>query len=85
MVSIIPGIISRLGNVDPDLAQPLFPGCDVTAAEVVWAVRHEGALDADDVLHRRTRLGLVAKDAETARPKVTELVERSLRGLSESG
>lgn len=77
--------VAALGDVDPDLARPLFPGCDVTAAEVVWAVRHEGALDADDVLHRRTRLGLVAEDTEAARPRVTELVERALRGLTESG
>jgi glycerol-3-phosphate dehydrogenase len=74
--------VAALGDVDPELARPLFPGCAITAAEVVWAVRHEGALDADDVLHRRTRLGLVPEDAERAHPVVSDLVERALRGLT---
>ncbi|PXY30927.1 glycerol-3-phosphate dehydrogenase/oxidase [Prauserella muralis] len=73
--------VAALGEVDPELGRPLFPGCEVTAAEVVWAVRHEGALDADDVLHRRTRLGLVPEHAEAARATVTDLVERTLNGL----
>ncbi|TLW91627.1 glycerol-3-phosphate dehydrogenase/oxidase [Saccharomonospora piscinae] len=73
--------VAALGDVDPALARPVADGSDVTAGEVVWAVRHEGALSADDVLHRRTRLGLVAPEAEAARPEVTDLVERSLRGL----
>lgn len=76
--------VAAVGDLDPDLSRPLFPGCDVTAAEVVWAVRHEGALDTDDVLHRRTRLGLVPADAEAARPVVDDLVSRSLAGLANS-
>ncbi|MEU3274744.1 glycerol-3-phosphate dehydrogenase/oxidase [Saccharomonospora sp. NPDC006951] len=77
--------VAALGDVDPELGRPLFPGCDITAAEVVWAVRHEGALDADDVLHRRTRLGLVPSRAEAARETVADLVGRTLRGLGEPG
>lgn len=73
--------VAALGDVDPELARPVCPGRAVTAAEVVWAVRHEGALDADDVLHRRTRLGLVPSDAEAARDTVRDLVDRTLRGL----
>jgi len=73
--------IAALGELDPDLAQPVAPGLEVTAAEVVWAVRHEGALDADDVLHRRTRIGLVPRDLEAARPRVHDLVRRAIAGL----
>lgn len=76
--------VAALGEVDPELARPLFPGCEVTAAEVVWAVRHEGALDADDVLHRRTRIGLVPKEADAARDVVADLVDRTTRGLHET-
>ncbi|NIJ10358.1 glycerol-3-phosphate dehydrogenase [Saccharomonospora amisosensis] len=76
--------VAALGEVDRRLARPLFDGCETTGAEVVWAVRHEGALDADDVLHRRTRLGLVPGEAEAARARVSELVDRALRGLSET-
>ncbi|MEV6907005.1 glycerol-3-phosphate dehydrogenase/oxidase [Amycolatopsis sp. NPDC051071] len=74
--------IAALGEVDPELGLPLFDGTEISAAEVVWAVRHEGALDVEDVLERRTRLGLVAPDAEAARSRVQELVGKSLAGLS---
>ncbi|WP_405009354.1 glycerol-3-phosphate dehydrogenase/oxidase [Kitasatospora sp. NBC_01539] len=49
-------------------------GIDVTRAEIAYAVTHEGALDAADVLHRRTRIGLVPADAERARPAVEEII-----------
>lgn len=54
---------------------------DVTRAEVEWAVTHEGALDADDVLDRRTRIGLVPTDRAAVREVVGELVEDALRRL----
>jgi glycerol-3-phosphate dehydrogenase len=34
----------------------------VTRAEFEFAVTHEGALDIEDILDRRTRIGLVAED-----------------------
>jgi glycerol-3-phosphate dehydrogenase len=51
-------------------------GLDITRAEIEFAVTHEGALDVDDVLHRRTRIGLVAADADRARDDVRAIVER---------
>ncbi|WP_037317781.1 glycerol-3-phosphate dehydrogenase/oxidase [Amycolatopsis orientalis] len=74
--------IAALGEVDPELGLPVSEHTDISAAEVVWAVRHEGALDVEDVLERRTRLGLVAADAEAARSRVQELVDKSLAGLT---
>jgi glycerol-3-phosphate dehydrogenase len=74
--------VAALGQVEPEFAAPLFDGTEITAAEVVWAVRHEGALNADDVLDRRTRLSLVPADAAAARPRVQELVAKALAGLS---
>jgi glycerol-3-phosphate dehydrogenase len=47
---------------DPALLRPIADGIPVTGAELLWAVRHEGALDEDDVLDRRTRIGLVPAD-----------------------
>jgi glycerol-3-phosphate dehydrogenase len=73
--------VHAIGLVDPALAEPVAPG--VTAAEVVWAVRQEGALDVEDVLQRRTRIGLVDADAEAARPAVADLVARTLTGLAQ--
>ncbi|MFC9250840.1 glycerol-3-phosphate dehydrogenase/oxidase [Amycolatopsis thailandensis] len=74
--------VAALGEVDPELGLPLSAGTEISAAEVVWAVRHEGALDVEDVLERRTRLGLVTSDAEAARARVQELVDKSLAGLA---
>ncbi|MCW2569251.1 MAG: glpD [Mycobacterium sp.] len=50
----------------------------VTGAEVLFAVRHEGALDADDVLHRRTRIALVPAEAAACRTAVGEMVTLGL-------
>jgi glycerol-3-phosphate dehydrogenase len=50
------------------------PGLDVLGVEVLHALRAEGALDADDILDRRTRIGLVAADRERARPAVQALL-----------
>jgi glycerol-3-phosphate dehydrogenase len=61
---------------DPELAAPLAPSVRVLGAEVVWALRAEGALDIDDILERRTRLSLVPEDAQAARAGVERLVER---------
>lgn len=56
----------------PELQTPIAPGLRTTHAEVKFAVRHEGALSADDVLDRRTRIGLSAADRELALPAVLE-------------
>jgi glycerol-3-phosphate dehydrogenase len=54
---------------------------DITRAEIEWAVTHEGALDADDVLDRRTRIGLVPADRAAVGDVVTELVAEALARL----
>ena len=41
---------------------PVVDGIDVTRAEFEYAVTHEGALTVDDLVDRRTRIGLVAGD-----------------------
>jgi glycerol-3-phosphate dehydrogenase len=43
---------------------PVAAGIDVTRAEFEYAITHEGALDIDDIVDRRTRIGLVAADRE---------------------
>lgn len=50
----------------PRPGDPVAEGIDVTRAEFEFAVTHEGALDAGDILDRRTRIGLVAADRERA-------------------
>ncbi|WP_435972566.1 glycerol-3-phosphate dehydrogenase/oxidase [Streptomyces sp. Qhu_M48] len=58
--------VHALGLDDPALAVPVVPGHPVTGAELLWAVRHEGALDTGDLLDRRTRIGLVPEDRAKA-------------------
>ena len=74
--------VAALAEFEPQLAEPLAPGVDVTAAEVVWAVRHEGGMDVDDVLDRRTRIGLVEADRAAALPAARELVTKALAGVT---
>jgi glycerol-3-phosphate dehydrogenase len=45
-------------------ADPVAEGIDVIRAEFEYAITHEGALDVDDIVDRRTRIGLVAADRE---------------------
>jgi len=59
-----PAVVA-LADGDPSLAEPLVPGLPYLRAEAVYAARHEMARSVDDVLSRRTRARLLARD-ETA-------------------
>ncbi|WP_433336753.1 glycerol-3-phosphate dehydrogenase/oxidase [Spirillospora sp. CA-294931] len=61
-------LVAALARDDASLLEPVVPGLPVVGAELAWAVRHEGALDAADLLDRRTRIGLVGRDREAALP-----------------
>jgi glycerol-3-phosphate dehydrogenase len=56
----------RTGLDDDELLAPGPAG--VTLAELVFGVTHEGAHDVDDLLDRRTRVGLVPADRVLAEP-----------------
>ena len=49
-------------QADPTLAEPIVDGLPYTRAEVHFAARHEMAGSVDDVLSRRTRARLLARD-----------------------
>ena len=49
-------------------------GIDVTRAEFEYAVTHEGALSVDDIVDRRTRIGLVDTDRERVVTVAEELL-----------
>src|ERR1700727_1691160 len=44
--------------------EPVAEGIDVIRAEFEYAVTHEGALTVDDIVDRRTRIGLVESDRD---------------------
>ena len=54
--------------------EPVADGLDVTRAEFSYAVTHEGAMTVDDVLDRRSRVGLVPADRAAAEPAAREAV-----------
>jgi glycerol-3-phosphate dehydrogenase len=76
-----PAVVALAGG-DPALLAPLAPGLDVLGVEVLHALRSEGALDAGDVLDRRTRIGLVPADRERAQPAVAALIAADRQALA---
>lgn len=76
-----PSLVARYGSEAGLVAEagaltPIAEGIDVTHAELAFAVSHEGALDVDDLLDRRTRIGLVAADRERAMPAAEDALTR---------
>lgn len=69
------GPVLDIAADDPALLDPVAPDLPVSLAELVFAVRHEGALDADDLLDRRTRIGLVSTDRDRARDAAAQAFE----------
>jgi glycerol-3-phosphate dehydrogenase len=65
-------VLASAGCARP--AEPVADGIDVTRAEFAYAVSHEGAMTADDILDRRTRIGLVAADRARACDVAEEFV-----------
>ncbi|MHA7306641.1 glycerol-3-phosphate dehydrogenase/oxidase [Arthrobacter sp. TMN-49] len=59
--------VQALQRRDPILSDPLFEGSEITGAELLFAVRAEGATTVEDLLERRTRLAFVPEDAARAR------------------
>ncbi|MDB5654746.1 MAG: hypothetical protein JWQ94_2359 [Tardiphaga sp.] len=75
--------VSDILQADPKLSAPIVEGLPHSEAEVVYAIRHEMAGSIDDVLSRRMRARLMARDASAqAAPRVAEILKSEL-GLSE--
>ncbi|MGH9184664.1 MAG: FAD-dependent oxidoreductase, partial [Acidimicrobiales bacterium] len=76
--------VLALADTDPALAEPLVPGLPYRRAEAIYAVRHEMARSLDDVLARRTRARLLARDASAgAAHDVADLIGAELGWTTE--
>jgi glycerol-3-phosphate dehydrogenase len=53
------GAVAALAGGRRELLEPLAPGVPASAAELLWAERHELAITAEDLVDRRVRAGLV--------------------------
>ena len=77
-------VVQALVDADASLGVPLVEGLPYLRAEAVYAVRHEMARTVDDVLSRRTRARLQARDASAAAaPAVAELIGTELAWSAE--
>jgi glycerol-3-phosphate dehydrogenase len=54
--------VTRIAAQSADLRLQLVKGLPYTAAEVVYAARHEMAMTVEDVIERRTRIAMLARD-----------------------
>lgn len=71
--------IRALQTHEPGAGQKMHPKLGLTAAEVIWHVRHEMARTVGDVLARRSRsLLLDAQASMSAAPRVAEVMAREL-------
>jgi len=59
-------VVAAMVKADPALAEPLVPTLPYLRAEAVHAARYEMARNLDDVLARRTRAVILARDASAA-------------------
>src|SRR5690554_4750513 len=66
--------VERLAREHPQCAGAIFDGCAVAGEELLFGVLAEGAASVDDLLDRRTRLGLVPADAKRARPAAERIL-----------
>ncbi|MEU8819747.1 glycerol-3-phosphate dehydrogenase/oxidase [Actinoplanes sp. NPDC048796] len=63
--------VLALIDAEPALGEPLAGAGDYLAAEVVYAVTHEGARHLDDVLTRRTRISIETPDRGVTAARAT--------------
>ena len=76
--------VTDILHADPSLQRQIVEGLPHSEAEIVYAVRHELACTVDDVLSRRIRARLMARDASgRAAARVGEILQAEL-GLSSS-
>ena len=66
--AVLAEAVAVTGLSEEELLAPISPALPATLAELVFGVTHEGARTVEDLLDRRTRIGLVPEDRELARP-----------------
>ncbi|MDN6707162.1 glycerol-3-phosphate dehydrogenase/oxidase [Corynebacterium glyciniphilum] len=66
--------VLRTCPVDRPL-EPVAPGIDTVRAEFAWHVTHEAALTVEDLIDRRSRIGLVDADREACLAAAQEILD----------
>lgn len=77
-------LVERFGHEAPEVLRrcpierpldPVAPGIDTVRAEFAWHVTHEGAATVEDLIDRRSRIGLVDADREACLPFAREIID----------
>jgi glycerol-3-phosphate dehydrogenase len=77
--------VLALATEDPALLDPVADDVPTTQAELLFGVHHEGALTEDDLLDRRTRIGLSAAARAAALPAARAAFATSHPGMTRTG
>ncbi len=72
--AVLADAVAVTGLPEDALLAPVSPAVPATLAELVFGITHEGATCVEDLLDRRTRIGLVPADRALAVP----MAERAL-------
>ena len=72
--AVLADAVEATGLPEDELLAPIAPGLHATLAELVFGVTHEGAATVEDLLDRRTRIGLVPEDRELAVPAAEKVL-----------
>lgn len=77
--------VAACADGDPELLRPAVAGCPVLGCELVFGARWEGALDAADLLGRRTRAALVTGWGEALTPLAEHVIARECGAAGAAG
>jgi glycerol-3-phosphate dehydrogenase len=66
-------LVLGMAGGDAELLEPIASTVPTTPAELLFGLAYEGALSSDDLLDRRSRIGLVPADRVLAEPVAAEL------------
>jgi glycerol-3-phosphate dehydrogenase len=73
--TVLTDAMEATGLPAAELLAPIAPGLHATLAELVFGVTHEGAATVEDLLDRRTRIGLVPEDRALAVPAAEKVLD----------
>jgi glycerol-3-phosphate dehydrogenase len=77
---VLESALRTTGLVEAELLTPIADHLPATLAELVFGVTHEGAASIEDLLDRRTRIGLVPADRALATPAAERALALAGRG-----
>ncbi len=80
--SVLADALAVTGLPEDVLLAPVSPAVPATLAELVFGVTHEGATCVEDLLDRRTRIGLVPADRTLAVPMAERALGAGRRALT---